>query len=97
MSELKDLPNKIMPIGITCQRYKIAKVYVNSILLSTKTFFNISQNNEAIKELCHKNNFVFIDHQNITSNDLLVDGNHLENSGKATLSRDFAEKVNKYK
>ena len=93
MSELKDLPKKI---GVTCQHYNIGKVYVCSILPSTRISLNIGQINETIKELCHKNNFVFIDHQNITSNDLWVDGIHLTNSGKAILARDFAEKVSEF-
>ena len=95
MSELKDLPKKIMQIGITCQRYNIGKIYFSSILPSTGTFFNIGQINKIIKELCHKNHF-FIDHQNITSNDPWVDDIHLANSGKAILARDFAEKVNEF-
>ena len=70
MSELKDLPKKIMQLGTTCQRFNIGKVYVRSILPSTRISFNIDQINEAIKELCQKNNFVFIDHQNLTSSDL---------------------------
>ena len=40
--------------------------------------------------------FFFIDHQNITSNDLWVYGIHPANSGKAILERDFAEKVNDF-
>ena len=47
-----------------------------------------------MKASCHKNNFVFIDHQSITSNDLWVDGIHPTNSGKAILARDVVEKVN---
>ena len=66
ISELKDFPKKIM----YKKNYNIGKVYVSSILASTRTFIDISQINEVIKELCHKSNFVFIDHQNITSNDL---------------------------
>ena len=46
--------------------------------------------------MCHKNNFVFIDHQNITSNDLWVDGIYLTNSGKAISTRGFVEKINEY-
>ena len=57
-----------MQIGTTCQRYNIGKVYVSSILPSTRSFFNIGQINEIIKELCHKKNFVFIYHQTIASN-----------------------------
>ena len=39
---------------------------------------------------------IFINHQNITSNNIWVDGIHLANSRKAILARDFAEKVNKF-
>ena len=39
---------------------------------------------------------VFIDHQNIISNDLWAVGIHLTNSGKAILTRDFAKKVNEF-
>ena len=85
-----------MQIGTTGQHYNIGKVYVSSMLPSTRTSFDIGQINEVVKYLCHKNNFLFIDHQNITSNDLLVDGIHLIYSGKAILARDFAEKVNKF-
>ena len=85
-----------MQIRTTCQCYNIAEVYVSSILASTRTSFNIGQINEAIKELCHKNNFVLIDHQNITSSDLWVDGIHLTNSANAILARDFVEKANEF-
>ena len=94
--ELKDLSKKIMQIGTTCQHYDIGKVYVSSILPPTRTSFNINQIDEIIKELCHKNNFVFINHQNITSNDLSVDDIHLTNSGKAILAKDFAKMVNEF-
>ena len=43
----------------------IGKVYVSSILPSTRTFFNIGQINEVIKEVWHKNNSIFIDHLNM--------------------------------
>ena len=68
--------------------------YSSSILPLIRASIDISQINEAIKELYHKNNFVFADHQNTTSNDFWVDCIHLENSGKAILARDFAEKDN---
>ena len=47
MSVLKDLPKKIMQIGRTCQPCNMAKVCVSSILLSTRTSFNIGQINEV--------------------------------------------------
>ena len=95
-SELKDLSKKIMQIRVTCERFNIGKVYVSSILSSTRTSFNIGQMNESTKKLCHKNNFVSIDHQNVTSNDLWVDDIRLTNSGKAILARYFAGKVYKF-
>ena len=61
-----------------------------------RTSIGIGQINEVIKQLCHKSNFVFIDHQKITSNDLWIDGIHLANSEKAILARDFPEKVSKF-
>ena len=85
---------KIIQIGTTWQRYNIGKIYVSSTLPSTRTSFNIVQINEVMKALCHKNSFVFIDHQSITSNDLWVDGVLPTNSGKAILARDVVEKVN---
>ena len=96
MSKLKDLPKKIMQIRTTCQPYNADKVYVSSILSSTRNSINIGQINKVIKLLYYKKNFVFIDHQNITSNDLWADGIHLINSGKVILARDFAEKVNNF-
>ena len=51
----------MMQIVTTCQRYNIGKVYFSSILPSTRTSINdIGQINKFIKELYHKNNFVFM-------------------------------------
>ena len=101
MSELKDLPKKLMQIGTTCQRYNIGKVYFSSILPSRRTSFNIGEINEVfitdVIELCHKDNFVFLDHQNVTSDNLWVDGIYLTISVKALLARDFAEKINEFR
>ena len=70
-----------MQIGTTCQSYNIGKV--SSISPLTRISIDIGQINEVIKELCHKNNFVSLDHQNITSNDLWVNGINLTNLGKS--------------
>ena len=85
-----------MQIGTTCQSYNIGNEYVTSILPLTRTSIDIGQINKVIKEICHKNNFILIDHQNITSNNLWVNCIHLTNSGKVILARDFAKKVNKF-
>ena len=47
MSELKDLPKKLMQIGTTCQRYNIGNVYFSSILPSKRTSFNTGEINEV--------------------------------------------------
>ena len=52
-----------MQIGGNGQICNIGKVYVSSILPSTRTSIDIGQINKVIKELCDKNNFVFVDHQ----------------------------------
>ena len=81
-----------MQTGTTCQSYNIGKVYISSTLPSTRTSIEISQINKVITIMSLW--FFCIDRQNITSNDLWVDGIHLTNSGEATLARDFVEKVN---
>ena len=57
---------------ITCQSYNIDKLYVSSISPSTISSIDIGQINEVITT-------ILLDHQNITSNDLRVDGIHLAN------------------
>ena len=87
MSELKDLSKKIMQIGTTCQSYNIGKVYVSSICCRREL---------PLTSVKLKNNLVFINHQNITNNDLWADDIHLKNSEKVILARDFAEKVDTF-
>ena len=67
--------------------------------MSTRTYFDVNEvkltkTNWSNKIITIKNNFLFIDHQNINSNDLWVDRIYLTNSGKTKLVKDFDEKVN---
>ena len=92
---------KKMLIMIQCVKYARIRVFSGpyfpvNLRFCPYTFFNIDEINEARKKLCYKNNFVFVDHQNITSYDLWADDIHLTNSGKAILARDFAVKLNKF-
>ena len=57
---------------------------------------NISRINETLKDLCFRNNFIFIEHKNIGIVDLWVDGIHLLNSGKVILGSNFVSEVNRY-
>ena len=56
----------------------------------TKVVKFISQINETLKNLCSRNNFIFVEHKNIAFDDLWVDGIHLLNSGKAILGSNFS-------
>ena len=81
---------KCYQIVKTYQKYKISKIIVFSILPSSRTKNNMKSINEKLKGLCFKNNFTFIDCQEITSNHLWVDGIHLKILGKASLAKVFA-------
>ena len=43
-----------------------------------------------------RNNFIFVEHENIGFDDLWVDGIHLLNSGKTMLVSNFVSEVNRY-
>ena len=91
ISELKDFPKKLM--------YKKNIILVRYMLVQFQRrpeLSLISVKLTKTKELCHKNNFVFIDHQNITSNDLWVDGIQLPNSGKTNQPEILLKKINKF-
>ena len=94
--DLNNLPNSILEIANTCQSYSIGKIIISALLPSKPTKVNISQINETLKNLCSRNNFIFVEHKNIGFDDLLVDGIHLLNSGKAMLGSNFVSKVNRY-
>ena len=71
---------------ITCQSYNIDKLYVSSISPSTISSIDIGQINEVITT-------ILLDHQNITSNDLRVDGIHLANVKNANFQRIFIRQI----
>ena len=88
-TDLNNLPDSILEIAKTCQNYNISKVFISALLPSKRTKVNISQINETLKNLCSRNNFIFVEHKNIGFDDLWVDGIHLLNSGKAMLGSNF--------
>ena len=94
--EIKNLPNDILGIAKTCQNYNIGKIFISSILPTTRSDINISQINESLKNLCMVNNFQFIEHAQITSNFLGKDGLHLLDSGKSILGSNFVNCIDSY-
>ena len=95
-TDLNNLPDSILEIANTCQNYNIGKIFISALLPSKRTIVNISQINETLKQLCSRNNFIFVEHENIGFDDLWVDGIHLLNSGKAMLGSNFVSEVNRY-
>ena len=88
--ELEELITNIIETGETCQKYKLSKTFVSSIMPSSRTKINIKSINEKLNNLCFTNNFNFIDHQEIISNDIWVDRINLKHLGKARLAKVFA-------
>ena len=50
--------------------FKISKLFGSSMLPSSRTKINRKSLSEKLKMLCFRNNLTFIDHQEITSNDI---------------------------
>ena len=95
-TDLNNRSDSILEIANTCQNYNIGKIFISALLPSKRTKVNISQINETLKQLCSRNNFIFVEHENIGFDDLWVDGIHLLNSRKAMLGSNFVSEVNRY-
>ena len=52
--ELEELPNDIMKIAHTCQKYNIGKIFISSTVTCTRAFANIAKINEGIKNMSFK-------------------------------------------
>ena len=78
------------------QQYNIGKIYISAILPSKRTNTNIFDINKKLRDLCMKQNFEFIDHEQITSNFLWNDGIHLLDTGKSILSQNFVNRVRNF-
>ena len=94
--ELDKLPENIIKVGNTCQKYNIGKIYISAILPSTRTNINIFDINKKLRDLCMKHNFEFIDHEQITSKFLWNDGIHLLDTGKSILGQNFVNRVSNF-
>ena len=95
-NELKNLPEDILKTANYRKNHNINKVFVSSILPSLRTSIDIKKINNELKNLCFRNDFEFIYHQQITTSDLWEDGVHLTNRGKSILAKTFVTKVNNF-
>lgn len=75
--------------GKTCKReYGVEQVYISSILPRSHSKFqgNRHRLNELLKDLCHENGFIFVDHSNIVLRPHgHHDGVHLNEAGSSML------------
>ena len=62
-SELEELPTNIIEIRKTCRKYKISKIFVYSILPSSRTKINMKSISEKLKNTYFRNIFTFIGRQ----------------------------------
>ena len=93
-NELKNLPEDILKIANSCRNHNINKVFVSSILPSLRTSIDIEKISNDLKNLCFRNDFEFIYHQQVTTSHLWEDGFHLTNRGKSIPANNFVTKVN---
>ena len=89
-------PGNIIKVGNTCQKCNIEKMHISAILPSKRTNINIFDINRQLRDLCRKDSFEFIDHQQITNKFLWNDGIHLLNTGKSILDQNFVNKVSNF-
>ena len=61
---MNNLSDSILEIAKTSQNYNIGKIFILALLPSKPTKVNISQINETLKNLCSRNNFIFVEHKN---------------------------------
>ena len=94
--ELDKLPENIIKVGNTCQKYNTGKIYISAILPSTRTNINIYDINKKLRDLCRKHNFEFIDHEQKSSKFLWNDGIHLLDTGKSILGENFVNRVSNF-
>ena len=67
---MNNMPDRILEIANTCQNYNIGKIFISAILPAKRTKVNISQFNETLKSLCSINNFILVEHENISFHNL---------------------------
>ena len=94
--EWKELPNNVMKIVHTFQKYNIGKIFTSSLMTCPRTSANIAKINEGIKNMCISNNFESIEHNQTTAKDLWEDGVHLKESGKIFLGRNLLDSINNF-
>ena len=85
------LADEIMEIGSTCREKGADTVFIAGVTVRKwdYTWERCRQLNRKLKELCQRNNFIFIDNSNINYVDHLVDEVHLNDDGSKILANNY--------
>ena len=93
----EDIAMRIMDIGNKCVAYGVKKVFISAILQRSNESLNkiIDNINFILQDLCANNDFIFLNHLNI-SMDHLYDDVNLNNDGMCLLANNFIYNLNEY-
>ena len=84
--------NEIADMAILCRDYGVNDVFISVMICRRGKFLNGKV--KRMKQICEENGYFFIDNSNIEIRDLLKDGIHLLESGKAKLAENFIHFLN---
>ena len=86
----EEIAQQILDTGIQARKDGVRIVLVSSLIVRRGKFWNrrVSNINSILNELCHQNNFIFINNQNINLSHL-EDGLHLTDEGLSILKDNF--------
>ena len=87
----------VIDIALQCRSHNIGKVFISSIVYSTKVNYELlwKVNNFLCKE-CVKNGFHFIDNSAVTERDLWKDGVNMVESGKCLVANNLICPLNNF-
>lgn len=96
-NDIENIAKNIIDFGLTCQRFKINKIFISAITFSKKINSNmLTQVNEAIRVLCSQHGFTFIPNTFIQMKHLWKDGVHLKEEGLCLLARNSIDVLNDF-
>ena len=87
----------VIDIALQCRSHNIGKVFISSIVYSTKVNYELlwKVNNFLYKE-CVKNGFHFIDNSAVTERDFWKDGVNMVESGKCLVANNLICPLNNF-
>ena len=96
--DVKDLSKRLIDIGKKCKSYGVEEVIFSSILVKKQIKLTkiIRQVNDALRAECVRNDFHFVDNNNVTREYLYTDGVHLNNDGTRLFAGNLVNFLNDF-